>query len=54
MRRYSEFVELAAQIQRIFPDFAMPSLPKRRLLEMMTEGQLQKRRAGLELWLEGT
>jgi len=52
MRRYSEFVALQAQIQRLFPDLPMPSLPGKWFLKM-SEVQLQKRRAGLEQWIQG-
>ena len=52
MRRYSEFVALQAQIQRLFPDLQMPPLPGKWYFKM-NEGQLQKRRAGLELWITG-
>jgi len=51
MRRYSEFVALQAQIQRLFPDLPMPSLPGKWFLKM-SEVQLQKRRAGLEQWIQ--
>jgi len=52
MRRYSEFIALQAQIQRLFPDLAMPSLPGKWIgFLKMSESQLQKRRIGLEAWL---
>ena len=52
MRRYSEFVALQAQIQRLFPDLQMPGMPGKWYFKM-SEVQLQKRRTGLELWLKG-
>ena len=52
MRRYSEFVALQAQIQRLFTDLIMPPMPGKWIFKM-TELQLQKRRAGLEAWIQG-
>ena len=49
-RRYSEFVALGAQIQRLFPDLPIPPLPGKWLFKMNAT-QLQKRRLGLEAWL---
>ena len=41
-----------AQIQRLFPDLVMPSLPGKWIgFLKMSESQLQKRRIGLESWL---
>ena len=50
-RRYSEFVALQAQPQRLFPDLITPQLPGKWFFKMSTI-QLQKRRAGLEAWLQ--
>jgi hypothetical protein len=50
LRRYSEFVALGAQIQRLFPDLPIPPLPGKWLFKMNAT-QLQKRRLGLDAWL---
>jgi len=50
-RRYSEFVALQAQLQRLFPDLLTPPLPGKWFFKM-SNIQLQKRRAGLEAWLQ--
>jgi hypothetical protein len=51
LRRYSEFVALQAQLQRLFPDLITPQLPGKWFFKM-SNIQLQKRRAGLETWLQ--
>ena len=50
-RRYSEFVALQAQLARLFPDLITPALPGKWFFKLSAV-QLQKRRAGLESWLQ--
>ena len=52
-RRYRDFEALHAALQRLFAGYAFPPLPsKRRTLRGKKEGELEQRRAQLEVYLQ--
>ncbi|CAO2815234.1 unnamed protein product [Amaranthus hypochondriacus] len=52
LRRFSEFVKLFSELQKLFPKKVLPAPPPRKLLGVQSQSLVEERRIALEIWME--